>query len=266
MEIRARPVLSTTQTSQPAASALIFSLMRPEKLLCPTPAGLYCPPGDFHIDPTRAVPRALITHGHSDHARSGHGHVMATPETLAVMAARYGGDFAGATQDAVMGETVDVSGVSVSFHPAGHVLGSAQIAVEKDGFRIVASGDYKRERDPTCADFELVKCDVFISEATFGLPVFRHPPAHVEIAKLLDWLASSRTAPTSSAPIRSARPSASSGFCARPDGTGPSSSTARSRRSAPYTGRPASSSVPCSRFERPKAGLPARSSSVRPVP
>ena len=163
--------------------------MRFTDLLCATPNGIYCPPGDFYIDPTRAVPRALITHGHSDHARRGHGAVLATAETLKIMAERYGAEFAGATQAAGLGEARAINGVTVTFHPAGHVLGSAQIAVEKDGMRIVASGDYKRRRDPTCAPFEPVLCDVFITEATFALPVFRHPDDRAEIRKLLDSVA-----------------------------------------------------------------------------
>ncbi len=159
--------------------------MRARDLLRPRPEGLYCPPGDFFIDPVKPVERALVTHGHSDHARSGHGSVMATRQTLDIMGIRYGADFAGSTQEAVVGETVTVNGVSVTFHPAGHVLGSAQIAVEHGGTRIVASGDYKRRQDPTCLPFEPIRCDVFITEATFGLPVFRHPPAVHEIGKLL---------------------------------------------------------------------------------
>ena len=159
--------------------------MRPEDLLAPAAAGLYCPPGDFHIDPTRPVARALITHGHSDHARAGHDHVLATVETLRIMEARYGPGFAGTTQAIRYGESLAIGGVTASFHPAGHVLGSAQIAVEKDGLRIVASGDYKRRADPTCAPFEPVPCDIFITEATFALPVFRHPEPEAEIAKLL---------------------------------------------------------------------------------
>ena len=150
-----------------------------------TPAGLYCPPGDFHVDPVRAVPRALITHGHSDHARAGHGAVLATRETLAIMAVRYGENFARERQIAAYGEAIRIGDASVTFHPAGHVLGSAQICVEAAGARVVASGDYKRERDPTCPGFEPVRCDVFITEATFGLPIFRHPPAHHEIVRLL---------------------------------------------------------------------------------
>ena len=163
--------------------------MRVEELLRPTPAGLYCPIGAFHIDPVRPVARALVTHGHADHARPGHGAVLATRETLDIMALRNGPDHAGALQAAEYGETLDLAGVRVAFHPAGHVLGSAQIAVEAGGLRIVAAGDYKRGPDPTCAPFVPVPADVFITEATFGLPVFRHPPPQDEIAALMASLA-----------------------------------------------------------------------------
>jgi putative mRNA 3-end processing factor len=163
--------------------------MRPETLLIPRPEGLYCPPGDFFIDPVRGVDRALITHGHADHARAGHGHVLATRQTLDIMAIRYGVDHAGSTQPARLGEEIRIKDVTVRFHPAGHVLGSAQIEVEAGGLRIVASGDYKPRPDPTCAAFEPVHCDVFITEATFALPVFRHPDAQDEIARLLKSLA-----------------------------------------------------------------------------
>ena len=159
--------------------------MRPEDLLLPTPSGVCCKRGGFHIDPTKPVDKAVITHGHSDHARAGHGAVLATQETLDIMALRYGGDFAGATQAMRYGESVTLGGAKVTFHPAGHVLGSAQIAVECNGLRVVASGDYKDVPDPTCAPFELVPCDVFITEATFGLPVFRHGDPDAEIGKLL---------------------------------------------------------------------------------
>lgn len=162
--------------------------MRPEALLHPTPAGLYCPPGDFYIDPVKPVDRALITHGHADHARSGHGHVLATRETLDIMAIRYGEGFAGATQAVHFGKAVTVNGIKTSFFPAGHVLGSAQIAVESGDLRIVVSGDYKRLKDPTAEHFELVPCDVFITEATFGLPVFRHPPPATEADRILSSL------------------------------------------------------------------------------
>lgn len=160
--------------------------MKPSDLLIPTPAGLYCPLADIHIDPVRPVARALITHGHSDHARAGHGAVLATLETLAIMALRYGEAFTGSRQVAAPGETTRIGEVDFRFVPAGHVLGSAQIVVEARGLRIVVSGDYKREHDPTCAAFEPVICDIFITEATFGLPVFRHPLASTETAKLLD--------------------------------------------------------------------------------
>ncbi|SFK81966.1 putative mRNA 3-end processing factor [Mesorhizobium albiziae] len=167
----------------------ILQGMRARDLLRPRPEGLYCPPGDFFIDPVRPVERALITHGHSDHARSGHASVLATQQTLDIMAIRYGDGFAGATQAATLGETIDLNGVKATFHPAGHVLGSAQISVEHNGVRIVASGDYKRQPDPTCVPFEPVKCDVFITEATFGLPVFRHPPDREEMGRLLKSVA-----------------------------------------------------------------------------
>ena len=163
--------------------------MRPEELLTPTPSGICCQTGGFHIDPTRPVDKAVITHGHSDHARPGHGAVLATRETLDLMRLRYGENFAGSTQAAKPGEALTIGGAKVTFHPAGHVLGSAQIAVERKGLKIVASGDYKDARDPTCAPFELVPCDVFITEATFGLPVFRHGDPSGEIAKLLHSVA-----------------------------------------------------------------------------
>jgi len=159
--------------------------MRPEDLLCPTPAGLYSRIGGFHIDPTRPVERALVTHGHSDHARAGHGAVLATRETLRIMATRYGEEFTATRQEAVLGEAMRIGDATVTFVPAGHVLGSAQILVEAKGLRIVASGDYKRRHDPTCLPFVPVPCDIFITEATFGLPVFRHPAAEMEIGKLV---------------------------------------------------------------------------------
>ena len=159
--------------------------MRGQDLLHPRPEGLYCPPGDFYIDPVRPVPRALITHGHGDHARPGNAAVMATQQTLDIMAIRYGADFAQTSQAADWGVPITMGDCTVTFHPAGHVLGSAQIAVECEGLRIVASGDYKRRHDPSCQAFELVPCDIFITEATFALPVFRHPDSKAEVAKLL---------------------------------------------------------------------------------
>src|SRR6187401_1884735 len=117
--------------------------IRAEDILVPTPAGVCCKRGGFHIDPTRPVERAVITHGHSDHARAGHGAVLATHETLDMMRLRYGSNFAGSTQAVAYGEKLKLGGVHVSFHPAGHVLGSAQICVAANGTRVVASGDYK---------------------------------------------------------------------------------------------------------------------------
>src|SRR5689334_11099797 len=160
-------------------------MIRPQDLLCPKPEGLYCAPGDFYIDPVRPVARAVITHGHADHARAGHGAVLATEATLDIMAERYGAGFAEARQAAAYGEAVDRDAVTVSLVPAGHVLGSAQIVLRWKGLTMVVSGDYKRRRDPTCSAFEPVPCDVFVSEATFGIPVFRHPPDSDEVAKLL---------------------------------------------------------------------------------
>ena len=162
----------------------------PDSWLCIRPEGLYCQPGDFYIDPVRAVPRAVITHAHSDHARPGHGAVLATRETLALMDVRMGPGQAGARQQALApGETLRVGDVDVRLAPAGHVLGSAQVVMEFEASRAVVSSDYKRAADPTCAPFEPVACDVFVTEATFGLPVFTHPPASGEAAKILASLA-----------------------------------------------------------------------------
>jgi putative mRNA 3-end processing factor len=164
-------------------------MAKPESILTPTPAGLYCPPGDFYVDPVRPVARAVITHGHSDHARAGHGAVLATAETLAIMHARMGDGFAQSTEAVRYGQSVDRDGVSVTLVPAGHVLGSAQAVIRAHGLTLVASGDYKRRRDPTCPAFESVRCDVFITEATFGLPVYCFPEDTDEIAKLLKSVA-----------------------------------------------------------------------------
>ncbi|MEO0871693.1 MAG: ligase-associated DNA damage response exonuclease [Pseudomonadota bacterium] len=154
-----------------------FSWIRPE------PWGVHIVPADCWIDPGRAVDKALVTHGHADHARGGHGETYATPETLAIMELRYN-TREGAVPVAY-GETIRLpGGVDATYIPAGHVLGSAQILLEHAGERVVITGDYKRRPDPTCAPFEVTPCDVFITEATFGLPVFTHPPIAEEIAKL----------------------------------------------------------------------------------
>ncbi len=158
---------------------------RPEDWVRLTPQGLYVEPADIHIDPLRGVPRAVITHGHADHARAGHGAVLATAETLAIMDARYGTAHTSVRQPVAYGEVVDINGVRLYLLPAGHILGSAQVVLEWRGQRIVVSGDYKRRRDPTCSPFVVQPCDVFVTEATFGLPVFRHPPDQAEIGRLL---------------------------------------------------------------------------------
>jgi putative mRNA 3-end processing factor len=159
-----------------------FSWIRAE------PWGIHVVPADCWIDPARPVDKALVTHGHADHARGGHAQTLATPETLAIMKLRY------ATEDGAQpveyGETIKLpDGVGATWIPAGHVLGSAQILLEHAGERIIVTGDYKRRADPTCKPFEVTSCDVLITEATFGLPVFRHPPVEHEVAKLLQALA-----------------------------------------------------------------------------
>lgn len=160
-----------------------------DKWLYPTDHGLYCEPGDFFVDPSRAVDRAIITHGHSDHARSGHGAVLATHETVEIMKLRMGPECADAFDAQPLGETRAINGVNVRLAPAGHILGAAQVVMEWQGQRAVVSGDYKRAADPTCAPFELVPCDVFVTEATFALPVFRHEPAEAEVSRLLASMA-----------------------------------------------------------------------------
>jgi putative mRNA 3-end processing factor len=159
-----------------------FSWIRPE------PWGIHVVPADCWIDPSRPVDRALVTHGHADHARGGHGATFATPETLAIMKLRYATD-EGATPTPY-GERIALQGdVHATWIPAGHVLGSAQILLEHAGERVIVTGDFKRRPDPTCPPFEVTPCDVLVTEATFGLPVFRHPPVEQEIAKLLAALA-----------------------------------------------------------------------------
>jgi putative mRNA 3-end processing factor len=161
---------------------------KPETWLKPTAKGLYCEPGDFFIDPASPAARAVITHGHGDHARPNNHHVLATPETLAIMRARFADAAGHSLQPLGYGQTIRLGDVSLRLAPAGHVLGSAQVVLEYRGGRIVVSGDYKRRFDPTCAPFEPQPCDLFVTEATFGLPVFRHPPDTYEIDKLLHSL------------------------------------------------------------------------------
>jgi putative mRNA 3-end processing factor len=157
----------------------------PQDWLRPTAEGLYCAPGDFFIDPVLPVARAVVTHGHGDHARPGNGQVLATPETLAIMRRRLGDDAGGTLHAQPYRQPLRTGDVTLRLLPAGHVLGSAQVVLEHAGARVIVSGDYKRRFDPTCAAFEPEPCDVFVTEATFGLPVFRHPPDAQEIEKLL---------------------------------------------------------------------------------
>jgi putative mRNA 3-end processing factor len=147
--------------------------------------GLYCPPGGFYIDPWKAVDRAVITHAHGDHARRGSGHYLAATPSAGVLRARLGRDIA--LQSLAYGEAISHNGVRVSLHPAGHVLGSAQVRVEYAGRVWVASGDYKTGPDATCQPFEPVRCDTFITESTFGLPVFRWADQDDVFAQINAW-------------------------------------------------------------------------------
>jgi len=148
------------------------------------PEGMYCPAGDFHIDPWRPVDTAVITHGHGDHARSGMGVYHAVADGLPVLRWRLGDQ---AYHAHAYGERFRLGDATVSLHPAGHVLGSAQVRIEAHGQVWVASGAYKRQPDPTCPQFEVVPCDVFITEATFGLPVYRWPDTPAEVARIVQW-------------------------------------------------------------------------------
>ncbi len=160
-----------------------------DDLISLRPAGLYCAAGDFYIDPWRPVPRAVITHAHADHARAGHGQVLATAVSAGVLRSRLGAGLN--LQGLAYGEVVVHQGVRISLHPAGHVLGSAQVRLEQGGRVWVASGDYflsaHDERNPTCLPFEPVRCHCFITESTFGLPVYRWRPQAEVLAEVDAW-------------------------------------------------------------------------------
>ncbi|MES2400625.1 MAG: ligase-associated DNA damage response exonuclease [Pseudomonadota bacterium] len=158
-----------------------------QDLIVQRPEGLYCPPGDFYIDPWRPVDRAIITHAHADHARAGHGHYLANTQAEGVLRLRLGQDIT--LQNLDYGPQIAHKGVRISLHPAGHVLGSAQVRVEYEGQTWVASGDYKVAPDATCVPFEAVRCDVFITESTFGLPIYRWRPDAELFSEINEWWA-----------------------------------------------------------------------------
>jgi putative mRNA 3-end processing factor len=160
------------------------------ELLQMTDAGFYCPAGEFHIDPWRPVPRAVITHAHGDHARPGNGAYLAAGAGASLLRARVGDE---ATIDTLRyGEVRRVGAVELSLHPAGHVLGSAQVRLAHAGRTVVVAGDYKLAADPTCAAFEPVRADVFVTESTFGLPVYRWDAPHATLAEILGWWSDNR--------------------------------------------------------------------------
>ena len=170
------------RAAEPAADGI-------DDLVVQRPEGLYCPPGDFYIDPWRPVARAVITHAHADHARRGHGAYLATAVSSGVLRARLG-DIT--LQGLAYGEAVQVHGVQISLHPAGHVLGSAQVRLAHGGRVWVASGDYftsghVHDTNTTCTPFEPVRCDCFITESTFGLPVYRWPPQAEVLGQVNAW-------------------------------------------------------------------------------
>jgi putative mRNA 3-end processing factor len=159
--------------------------MHPENWIKTDEKGLYCKALNAYIDPMQAVEHAIITHAHADHARAGHTHVYATAATLDIMRVRYGEDHAQNTHALAYEETINLHEAQLTLYPAGHILGSAQVLIEYKGQRLVHTGDFKRQSDPTCAPFVPVPCDVFVTEATFGLPVFQHPSIEDETQKLL---------------------------------------------------------------------------------
>ena len=159
-------------------------------MLIETAQGLYCPDGDFHIDPWGPVPRALITHAHGDHARFGSSAYLCSDDCAPLLRRRFGSE--PVIESIGYGRPLTFGSTRVSFHPAGHVLGSAQIRIEGAAGVWVVSGDYKVAPDPTCAPFEPVACDTFITESTFALPIYRWDPAAAVIAEMLSWWESNR--------------------------------------------------------------------------
>lgn len=163
-----------------------------EPLVQVTRQGLYCERGGFHIDPWRPVERAVLTHAHSDHARPGSARYLATTSSLGILRRRLGAD--AVVEGMAYGEERMVGGVRVSLHPAGHVLGSAQVRLEADGEVWVVAGDYKRAADPSCEPFEVVRCHTFVSEATFALPIYRWAPGAEVAHEIFTWWEQNRAA------------------------------------------------------------------------
>jgi putative mRNA 3-end processing factor len=161
-----------------------------EQLVVVTANGLYCPPGDFHIDPWKPVPNAVITHAHADHLRHGSGSYILARPGAPIAKVRLGGDRELTPVD--YGTRIPIGATTVSLHAAGHILGSAQVRIEHAGSVWIVSGDYKRQSDPTCAPFEELECDVFISEATFALPVYRWPETSQVVEEIFRWWRSNR--------------------------------------------------------------------------
>jgi len=186
-----RPRLATPSRRTLVVHATMLSAAG-EDLVIQRPEGLYRPQGDFFIDPWRPVPRAVITHAHADHARRGHGAYLATAVSAGVLRARLGEI---TLQGLAYGETVSMHGVRVSLHPAGHVLGSAQVRIEHAGRVWVVSGDYftsgdaddAADHNATCEPFEPVRCECFVTESTFGLPVYRWRPQREVLGAIDAW-------------------------------------------------------------------------------
>ncbi len=152
------------------------------------PEGIFCPAGGFFVDPMRRVAKAVVTHGHADHLRRGMGELIATPETIAIADVRIGRGGYGVAAPLPYGERRRMGDATIWLAPAGHCLGSAQVVIEAEGKRAVITGDCKRDADPSCAAFDVVPCDLFVTEATFGAPVWRFPPPETQIARLMKSL------------------------------------------------------------------------------
>jgi putative mRNA 3-end processing factor len=202
--------------------------VQPSDLIQLTDRGLYCAAGDFYLDPWLPVERAVVTHAHSDHARPGSRQYLTTPDGEGVLRLRVGPE--ASIQAVEYGSLVTLNGVRVSLHPAGHILGSAQVRLESSGEIWAVSGDYEVEPDPTCTPFEPLRCHTFVTEATFGLPIYRWPGEGAVLADVHAWWRSIRkqAAPACSSATPWGRRSASSRVWIQP--SGPSTRTAPSRR------------------------------------